>query len=83
MKSVFCLGAVLLLAGAGAGTDPYHGAQRPLTNGDPGPDGPGQEGAFAYMTDELHDFIREMMKKWHVPGMAVGIVDGNNTYTRV
>ena len=32
---------------------------------------------------DLENFIEDKMKEWHVPGMAVAIVDGNSTWMKV
>jgi len=34
-------------------------------------------------TDHLEYFIQQKMKKWHVPGLAIGIIDGNSTWFKV
>jgi len=32
---------------------------------------------------ELGKFINQLLAEWHVPGMAIGIVDGESTWTKV
>jgi len=32
---------------------------------------------------ELEAYVEGMMKKWHVPGLAIAIIDGNKTWVKV
>lgn len=34
-------------------------------------------------TKEFGEHVGELLKKWHVPGVAVGIVDGDDIWTEV
>lgn len=33
--------------------------------------------------DALETYIEHLMEKWHVPGLAIAIVDGNKTWAKV
>ncbi|KUI69533.1 Penicillin-binding protein 4 [Cytospora mali] len=49
------------------------GPQKPLQSND-------KEGGNPF-TDEFGKHADELLKKWHVPGMAIGVVDGDNIWT--
>ena len=69
-----CLFLALFKTGYGILTEP--GAQKPL-NGD------AETGRLSWTTNGLEDFVETMMKKWHVPGLALSIIDGNDTWSKV
>ena len=33
--------------------------------------------------DYMDTFIEETMSRWHLPGLAIGIIDGSDTYFKV
>ncbi len=40
-------------------------------------------GSVAIVTNDFQDFVRLQMSTGHVPGMAMSIIDGNNTWSKV
>lgn len=40
-------------------------------------------GGVPIVTNDLEDFVRLQMSAGHVPGMAISIIDGNNTWSKV
>lgn len=51
------------------------GVQKPL--------GGGNKKGKSPFTDDFRKHVDELLEKWHVPGMAIGVVDGNNIWTEV
>ncbi|ROW03036.1 hypothetical protein VMCG_05697 [Cytospora schulzeri] len=43
-------------------------------------EGNGKEGKSPF-TDEFAKHVDELLERWHVPGMAIGVVDGNDIWT--
>lgn len=33
--------------------------------------------------DDFAGFVDEALEYWHVPGIAIGVIDGNHTFTKV
>lgn len=33
--------------------------------------------------EDFAGFVDEALEYWHVPGMAIGVIDGNRTFTKV
>lgn len=46
-------------------------------------DGEASENGLPFSTSALEDYIEGAMKKWHAPGMAVAIINGNETWAKV
>lgn len=46
-------------------------------------DGEASENGLPFSTSALEDYIEVAMKKWHAPGMAVAIINGNETWAKV
>jgi hypothetical protein len=40
-------------------------------------------GHIAIVTKDLEDFIQEKMKKWHAPGLAIAIIEGDKSWYKV
>lgn len=53
-------------------------AQRPLQGGV----GTSKKGESPF-TDEYAKHVDRLLERWHVPGMAVGVVDGDDIWTEV
>lgn len=34
-------------------------------------------------TKDVDNFIQDTMQTWHLPGLAVAVIDGNDTYYQV
>lgn len=51
------------------------GIQKPLPAGS-------KEGKSPF-TDEFGKHVDRLLEKWHVPGMAIGVVDKDNIWTEV
>lgn len=54
-------------------------AQKPLQGGG---GGISKEGESPF-TDEFGKHVDELLGRWHVPGMAIGVVDGDDIWTEV
>lgn len=81
------LGAALLCAsqliaaqhdGAAAHQKPI---AAPLTSGGVGRQG--EKDKESPLTKEFDKRVEELLEQWHVPGLAIGIVDGDETWTKV
>lgn len=78
--------AVLAVAGATVAAVPEPWEQRPLPAQQAGDDhaqdaSTSYEGPFS--TTELEEYIEDVMERWHTPGMAVAIIKGESTWTKV
>ncbi len=51
------------------------GAQKPLGGGEAATDNP--------FNREFDQFVADLLERWHVPGVAIAVVDGEKTYTKV
>lgn len=40
-------------------------------------------GRLPFSTSALEEYIEASMEKWHAPGMAVSIINGNETWAKV
>lgn len=40
-------------------------------------------GKLPFATAELEEYIEDVMERWHAPGMAVAIINGENTWAKV
>lgn len=40
-------------------------------------------GHVEMVTPAFEQFVQEQMDKWHVPGAAISIIDGDNTWAKV
>lgn len=45
--------------------------------------GQGEKGKENPLTEQFDQRIENLLEEWHVPGLAIGIVDGNETWTKV
>lgn len=52
-------------------------AQKPISGGGGGGEEQGP------LTEEFGSYIEGLLEEWHVPGLAIGVVDGDDTYTEV
>lgn len=61
------------------------GAQKPISGPISGGSGGGAavEGGGSPLTGEFGRYIDGLLEEWHVPGLAVGVVDGDDTWTEV
>jgi len=79
-------GAFLIALSLGLVLSPCLGedAQKPLLTDRVGPD-PARHvsGDIPFVTEDLEAFIEAKMKQWHCPGLAIGIIDGNQTWFKV
>ncbi|KAI9716392.1 MAG: hypothetical protein M1835_004177, partial [Candelina submexicana] len=41
-----------------------------------------EEGSRKPLNAEFDDLVYRTLDKWHVPGLAIAVVDGNNTYSK-
>lgn len=62
--------SILFLSGASVAL--ASSAQKPLSSA---PDDP--------FTASMDDYVADAMTKWHFPGLAIGVIDGSNTYFKV
>lgn len=46
-------------------------------------DSEASENGLPFSTSALEDYIEGSMEKWHAPGMAVAIINGNATWAKV
>lgn len=46
-------------------------------------DNESSQDALPFSTSDLVEYIEDAMKKWHAPGMAVAIINGNVTWAEV
>lgn len=53
--------------------------QQPLVHTDNG----GSTDGLPFSISALEDYIHEAMERWHAPGMAVAIINGNDTWAKV
>ena len=51
------------------------GEQKPLGGGEAASDNP--------FNPEFDQFVADLLERWHVPGVAIAVVDGEETYTKV
>lgn len=58
---------------------PEASSQHPLGHDDGG----ASEHALPFSTSDLEKFIEGTMEKWHAPGMAVSVINGNATWAKV
>lgn len=74
--------ATLALCGGGhfAAAEKYAGAQKPILGGGARVEDGGGKGP---LTEEFGTFVEGLLAEWHVPGLAIGVVDGNDTWTEV
>lgn len=70
--SCFTLGCLALAI-------PEWSSQQPLGH----VDSQASEDALPFSTSDLVEYIEGAMKKWHAPGMAVAIINGNVTWAEV
>jgi len=35
------------------------------------------------LNEEFEKLVKENLEKWHIPGLAIGVVDGDETFTEV
>lgn len=42
-----------------------------------------RSGTIPLSTNELEEYIEDVMERWHAPGVAVAIIQGGNTWTKV
>lgn len=35
------------------------------------------------VASDLEDYVHAVMKEWHVPGMAIAVIDGTQTWSKV
>lgn len=35
------------------------------------------------LNEEFENLVAETLEKWHVPGMSIAVVDGENTWAKV
>lgn len=73
--------AILLLSTVAYSTVavPDSPTQQPLGQVDNGPSANG----LPFATSALEKYIEGAMEKWHAPGVAVAIVNGNETWAKV
>jgi len=60
-------------------------AQKPLGTAQVGRGGTrttAASGDMPIVSDGLADFIRDKMKQWHCPGLAIGVIQGNETWLK-
>lgn len=50
-------------------------SQKPITGSHSGSRNP--------LNEEISKFVQESLDVWHVPGMSVGVIDGDEIYTEV
>lgn len=58
---------------------PEWSSQQPLGHAD----NEASQDALPFSTSDLVEYIEGTMKKWHAPGMAVAIINGNVTWAEV
>lgn len=46
-------------------------------------DGEASKNGLPFSTSALEEYIKSAMEKWHAPGMAVAIINGNETWAKV
>ncbi len=54
-------------------------AQKPLDGGGSG----GVEGSGSPFTEEFGKLVTSTLDKWHVPGVAIAVIDGHDVWTEV
>ncbi|PKS08616.1 hypothetical protein jhhlp_005003 [Lomentospora prolificans] len=54
-------------------------AQVPMSPNPPAPDLDSSRGSP--LTDDFKKYVDDLREEWHVPGISVGVVDGDETYT--
>lgn len=60
------------------------GAQKPISVEGPRPDGRvNVNGGGNPLTEAFGKTVKGWLEDWHVPGLAIGVVDGDNTWTKV
>ncbi|KAK2001911.1 beta-lactamase-domain-containing protein, partial [Colletotrichum falcatum] len=75
MKHQLLAFAVLLLGSRASATDAQQ--QHPLLQ-----DGPSRESHPRVVSPGLDAYIEGLMEQWHVPGLAIAIVDGDKTWEK-
>lgn len=75
----------LVLATAGAVTAAVPGSweQKPFQKQAGDDESPLGSGNLPFSTSELEEYIQDVMERWHAPGVAVAIIKGGNTWTKV
>lgn len=62
----------------------FHDAQRPLGAPPRVTDAPARHAVrVSELSHELEVYIDEIMQRWHVPGLSVAVVQGNETWAKV
>ena len=80
---------LLLSISLGQRPDDHDKGQQRLAEADSHDDASGGDGGdggrhnIAIVTKELEDFIQEKMKRWHVPGLAIAIIEGDKSWYKV
>lgn len=69
--------ATLLLVNAAAALLDSAGAQMTLSHEE------AESGGGGLLTRDFRRKVNHWLGKWHVPGLAVGVVDGDGTWTQV
>lgn len=76
---------VLTVIGAAIAAVPGAWDQRPLAEqagGNIAHDA-GTSNSLSSLTTNLEEYIEDVMERWHAPGMAVAIIKGEETWTKV
>lgn len=74
---------VLATAGAVLAADPGSLEQKPFQTQAVDDRFPFGSSNFTFSTSELEEYIEEVMARWHAPGVAVAIIKGGSTWTKV
>lgn len=77
------LSLVLATAGAVLAAVPGSREQKPFHKQAGDDESPLGSGNFPSSTSELEEYIEEVMERWHAPGVAVAIIKGGGTWTKV